>query len=148
MAVAERVYFDTSALAKWYLDEFGSDEVEAYLQSRSSVAISTLTIVEMRSLLARRRREGILGTEHEGKVFTTFEDDVHRRRLIRHPVDDQSVEGAARILTLLHDSGLKTLDALHLSIARETGSRTLATADRVMADAARELEMEVVWFGR
>lgn len=146
--MAERVYFDTSALAKWYLDEFGSDEVEAYLQSRSSVAISTLTIVEMRSLLARRRREGILGTEQEGKVLTTFEEDVHRRHLIRHSVDDPSVEGAARILTLLHKSGLKTLDALHLSIAREIGAQVLATADRVMADAARDLEMDVAWFGK
>ena len=144
----ERVYFDTSALAKWYLDEFGSDEVEAYLQSRSTVAISTLTLVEMRSLLARRRREGILGTEQEGKVLAAFEEDVHRRHLIRHPVDDQSVEGAARILSLLRESGLKTLDALHLSIARDVGSRILATADRVMADAARDLDMEVAWFGK
>ena len=146
--MAERVYFDTSALAKWYLEEFGSDDVETFLKGQSSVAISTLTMVEMRSLLARRRREGVLGAEQERKAFTTFEEDVHRRHLIRHPVDDQSVEGAVRILSLLPEIPLKTLDALHLSIVREIGVRVLATADRVMADAARELEMEVVWFGR
>ena len=50
-------YFDTSALAKWYLREARSDEVEAYIRANGPVAISDLTVVEMRSLLASHRRE-------------------------------------------------------------------------------------------
>jgi len=51
------IYFDTSALAKWYINETRSDDVEKYLQKHGPVTISDFTIVEMRCLLARRRRE-------------------------------------------------------------------------------------------
>ena len=53
----ENIYFDTSALAKWYLNEPRSEEVEEYIQAHGPVGISDLTVVEMRSLLSRRRRE-------------------------------------------------------------------------------------------
>lgn len=49
------VYFDTSALAKWYLNESFSADVERYLMEHGPVAISELAEVEMRSLLSRRR---------------------------------------------------------------------------------------------
>jgi len=51
------IYFDTSALAEWYLNESHSEDVEKYIQRHGPVAISDLTVVEMRCLLARRRRE-------------------------------------------------------------------------------------------
>jgi hypothetical protein len=41
----------TSALAKWYLNESYSADVERYLMGHGPVAISDLTVVEMRSLL-------------------------------------------------------------------------------------------------
>jgi len=42
-------YLDTSALAKWYLNEPGSDAFVAYLQGLDSAAISGLTRAEMRN---------------------------------------------------------------------------------------------------
>lgn len=54
----EIIYFDTSALAKWYLNEVGSGDVEKYIQEHGPVDMSDLTVVEMRCLLARRRRGG------------------------------------------------------------------------------------------
>jgi len=54
--MSEVVYIDTSALAKWYLNEDRSADVEAFLTKTGPAAVSTLTLVEMRSLLARRRR--------------------------------------------------------------------------------------------
>ena len=63
------IYFDTSALAKWYLREKESDEVEAYMQANGPVAISDLTVVEMRSLLARHRREKSIDIGLEGRSF-------------------------------------------------------------------------------
>jgi len=44
------IYFDTSALAKWYLKEVRSNDVEKYIQEHGPVDISDLTIVEMRTL--------------------------------------------------------------------------------------------------
>ena len=74
----EVVYLDTSALAKWYLNESFSADVERYLMEHGPVAISDLTVVEMRSLLARRRREKHVDPKMENRVFSTFEDDIRR----------------------------------------------------------------------
>jgi uncharacterized protein len=106
----ETIYFDTSALAKWYLNEENSDKVENYLQEQGVVAISELTVVEMRSLLARRRRETV------------------------------------NLISVLSDMPLRTLDALHLVIAKEIGADVIATADRVMADGAAAMKFSVINF--
>ncbi len=42
--------------------------------------------------------------------------------------------------------GLRTLDALHLAIARDLGAPLIATADRIMAKAAADLGLEVERF--
>jgi uncharacterized protein with PIN domain len=60
MSADDRVYLDTSALAKWYLDEPGSEVFAEYLQGVDVAIISRLTHTEMRSLLSRRRRMGEL----------------------------------------------------------------------------------------
>ena len=38
-------------------------------------------------------------------------------------------------------------DGAKKSVARKIAVKMLATADKVMAQAAQQLEMEVVWFG-
>jgi hypothetical protein len=63
-----------------------SADVERYLMEHGPVAISDLTVVEMRSLLARRRREKHVDSKLENRVFSTFEDDIRRGFLIRHPI--------------------------------------------------------------
>ena len=77
------VYFDTSALAKWYLNESFSADVERYLMEHGPVAISDLTVVEMRSLLSRRRREKQVDSKLETRVFATFEDDEEQANYVR-----------------------------------------------------------------
>ena len=62
-------------------------------------------------------------------------------------MSDQHVLNAELMIESLPDIALRTLDALHLSIAHEISVRELATADKVMALAARQLEMDVIWFG-
>ena len=55
MSSEKRAYLDTSALAKWYFNEVGSEAFVGFLQGLDSAAISSLTVTEMRSLLSRRR---------------------------------------------------------------------------------------------
>ncbi len=40
--MSEIIYFDTSALAKWYLNEPRSEDVERYIQEHGPVAISDI----------------------------------------------------------------------------------------------------------
>ena len=69
-------YLDTSALAKWYLNEPLSEQFEAFIREQSSGAISRLTVVEFRCLLARRRRAGEITKSVESRVYASFEEDV------------------------------------------------------------------------
>ncbi len=140
------IYFDTSALAKWYLPEEQSNEVEKYIQEHGPVAISELTVVEMRELLARHCREGTLDPNTEIKVFATFEEDIRQNFLICHPLSDGIVRGAVNLLSVLSDLPLRMVDAMHLAIAKEIQTDIFATADPIMANAGEKLGFSVVRF--
>ena len=139
----ETIYFDTSALAKWYLNEVNSDEVERYLQKHGSVSISELTVVEMRSLLARLRRERKIDSRLENRIFGVFKEDIRLGFLSCHPLPGRVMEGAVNLITMLSEAPLRTLDALHLTIAREIMAEVIVTADRVMSAAARAMGFAV-----
>ena len=140
------IYFDTSALAKWYLNEPKSDEVEGYIQEHGPVHISDLTAVEMRSLLARHRREKNINASLETQIFAAFQEDIRQKSLICHALPNTLAAATINILSLLPEVPLRTLDALHLAIAREILADTIATADRVMALGAKALGLLVVSF--
>jgi predicted nucleic acid-binding protein len=135
------VYVDTSALAKWYVNEARSEEVEDYLREACPVSISLLTKVEMRSLLARRRRERQIDAETQAKILATFEGDIASGHLVLVPHTVESFLVAESLLGAHPETPLATLDALHLAVMRAAGIDELATADRVMAQAAQRLGM-------
>jgi len=141
-----KVYFDTSALAKWYINEARSQDVEDYIQCEAPVTISSLTEVEMRCLLARRRREGSFDAKMEGRLYAAFREDIGRGFLLNVPLRDSAATAAISLVAMLPDIPLRTLDAMHLAIARETGADVVATADRMMAAAADALDMQVATF--
>src|SRR4030043_2218004 len=138
------IYFDTSTLAKWYLNDAGSDDVEKYIQDHGPVDMSDLTVVEMRCLLARRRREGNIDPKTEIKVFATFEEDIRQRFLICHPLPDGLTAGAVNLLSVHPDLPIRALDALHLMIAREIRAEVLVTADRGMVAGAKAMGFSFV----
>jgi uncharacterized protein len=140
------VYFDTSALAKWYINESRSDDVEEYIQQHGPVAISDLTVVEMRCLLARRRRDASLAGDAEGRILATFREDMRQKHLVCHPLPDKWAEGAVNLISILTDIPLRTLDALHLLVAREILADVVATADRVMVAGAKAMGFSVAPF--
>jgi predicted nucleic acid-binding protein len=138
-------YLDTSALAKWYLNEPLSEEVERYLAAQSHVLISSLTIVEMRSLLLQRRRAGELTPALVERVWATFREDQAAGVFTVLKFDEEHLQAAARLLDRV-DAALRTLDAMHLALAESAGTRVCATADRILAAGARELGFEVTTF--
>ena len=140
------IYFDTSALAKWYINEAHSDDIEKYLQKHGPVAISDLTIVEMRCLLARRRRDKSITAQIETEAFATFQEDIRRRFLTCHPLPEGLAAGTINLIALLPDVPIRTLDAMHLMIAKEISATELVTADRTMADGTEALGIKVIRF--
>ena len=138
-------YLDTSALAKWYINEEFSEDVEQYFLTLPYALVSSLTIVEMRSLLVRRRRADELEPTLVDRIWTTFQEDQARQSLVVLEVRDEHLSAAARVLDRV-ESPLRTLDAIHLAVAENAGASQCATADRIMAAGARELGMSVRTF--
>ncbi|MDQ6996492.1 MAG: type II toxin-antitoxin system VapC family toxin [Mariprofundus sp.] len=142
------VYLDTSALAKWYLNEAGSDFFVDWVTKQDDIHISSLTVTEMRCLLARRKRMDEITPELERQIFAIFSEDIERGYLSRHALLDQHAINAISLIDQLPQIALRTLDAMHLAVARQIGADAIATADKVMISAARSLDMEVFPFVR
>ncbi|MDH5297913.1 MAG: type II toxin-antitoxin system VapC family toxin [Desulfobulbaceae bacterium] len=140
------VYIDTSALAKWYLPEANSEAFADWMQEQTETCISSLTVTEFRCLLARRQRMGLLNALQVQELYAKFQQDIEDSHLLRYAVNDRHICNAELIIESLPAVALRTLDALHLTIAHDLGAAALATADKIMAEAAALLEMEVVRF--
>ncbi|HEC84155.1 MAG: VapC toxin family PIN domain ribonuclease [Candidatus Parabeggiatoa sp. nov. 2] len=137
---------DTSAVAKWYINETHSEDFNAWIQTQDECYISSLTMTEFRCLLARRRRAGELSSEDEQQVFAAFEKDIYDEHLIVHPLSEHHAFAAIHLINTLSTVALRALDAMHLSIANDIGAEIIATADRIMAEACRLQGIKVIGF--
>ncbi len=140
-------YFDTSALAKWYINESGSDEVENFIRTHGPIAISSVTKIEFKSLLARRRRASEIDPETEMKILSLFKEDLLFGFIINYSLTDEICDEACNIIDHLPQVALRTLDSLHLAVCRLNSINLLATADRLMEKAGDLLGIETVGFG-
>lgn len=138
-------YIDTSALLKWYLPEPFSDEFAQFVESRESAQISSLSITEFHCSVARRERNRMLTPQQGRKVVRAFSAHVAAGHLTVLPVRDEYLTHATELIDTMKQP-LRTLDALHLAIADASGCRQLATADKMLAAAARAIGFQVHTF--
>jgi uncharacterized protein len=145
---ATSCYIDTSALAKWYVPEAGSAEFDEFIRAVPDAVSGRLTVVELRCLVARRRRNGTLGPDAERRAYALFLEHVAHGIVRIEPLPDRRhAEAAALIERLPAAVALRSLDALHLAAALAAEAPQLATADRAMAAAGEALGLEVAFFG-
>ncbi len=141
-----RVYLDTSALAKWYVAEPDSEQFVEYIKACDVALVSSLTALEMRSLLARRRRMGDIDSAVEAVIYAAFVDDVSAGFLQIYSIEDARYSEATTLIARYPEHPLRTLDALHLAAARHLEADALATADTVMGEAAKAMGLAVAQF--
>jgi predicted nucleic acid-binding protein len=112
-------FLDTSALAKLYRKEIGSDLVDRVVAEPDSRRfISRFTILEMESVLALKFRTGEIDERSMLIARRRLEADLGSRRLLVATVSDDHLRGARQLLI---DHGrteaLRGPDALQLSVA-------------------------------
>jgi predicted nucleic acid-binding protein len=113
-------FLDTSALAKRYHKESGSPYIDRMLEQPGSRSlISHLSIVELESVLAIKRRTGEIDQQALEIARRRFRADLRRQRLIvAPPVHERHFHSARKLLIQYGVAeGLRTLDALQLAIA-------------------------------
>lgn len=103
------LFFDTSAIAKRYADEPGTEVVDRQIESdESTVVISSLTIVELASALRRKHNRGTLSkSDVDGLLTAFFRESLESFTIVA--LDETRFE---RALDLVLSEDLRTLDSL------------------------------------
>ncbi len=106
-------YFDTSAILKLYLDEEGSEYVHRLIAESDddTFIVSTLTILESRSAIRRRQREGSVSEENAAYAIARIKEHTGER-ILALPISQETMDEAAR---LVDRHTLRSLDALQLA---------------------------------
>ena len=91
-----RIVFDTSAIAKRYIEEPGSEAVELLLQQASELGLCILCAPEIISALNRRRREGTLTTTQYRQIKAGLSADIADATILN--VTPAVVKEATRLL--------------------------------------------------
>ena len=133
-------FLDTSALAKLYHQEEGTDRLEA-LAAGHVLVISRLVVLELHSVMARKLSKAEVTREGIELVLRRFRGEVRRRRFgvvalrVRHYLHAEKL-----LETHGSESGLRRLDALHLSVALDLKRNGLIeqiiVSDRVLCKVA------------
>ncbi len=92
-----KVFLDTSALAKRYIQEPGSEELEElFLSSASDVIVSTLALPEFAAALGRKMRDREIGKQAATKAMKELEQDWNNL-FIKIPITDSVALAAASL---------------------------------------------------
>jgi uncharacterized protein len=126
-----KVFFDTSALAKRYVEEPGSEHVRAICAQADALGVSVLVVPELISTLCRLVREGRLSADDYQSLKSAVKADLSDADLC-----DLSQGAFRQALRCLESYPLRALDALHVGSALVYQPDLFVSADRRQAEAA------------
>lgn len=134
-----RVFFDTSALTKRYVEEEGSEQVRTLCATADALGVSVLVVPELISTLCRLVREGRLSSESYRSLKSAVQADLADADLC-----DLSQDTFKQALRCLELHPLRALDALHVGSALTYQPDLFVSADRRQAEAAGREGLSVV----
>lgn len=138
------LYLDTSALAKLYIREQGTDEVNRWVAQADFAATSLITLAEANAALARAVRVKSISqrTGEEAMRLLRKQWPLY----LKTPITEKTVARAAELAWTL---GLRGYDAIHLASAELWQTAlgmpvSLMTYDNQLAVGAGQLGMDVL----
>jgi len=140
-----RSYFDSGVLVKIYHAEAGSSEAMRLVSAEPVVPLPFLAEMEVRNALRVICGRGVITPEVLRKALAALDDDLAAGRLLRLAYDPVELETTAEALSRDHASETlcRTLDLLHVSLARVAGASRFVTGDARQASLARRAGMTV-----
>lgn len=134
-------FLDTSALAKLYVREPGTERMLALATQagRTRLAILSLARIELYSAVHRRTRAGEISSEDCGAIIESFEEHLSSVFLVQ-PVNDAVLD---RAVSLLLTRSLRAYDAIQLAacltlpVEQAEGLPTFVCSDHQLLEAAR-----------
>jgi predicted nucleic acid-binding protein len=131
------VYFDTSYIAKFYLNEPESAGIRELVRKADAIRSSAWAFAEFHAVLVRHTRENALLLSDARALAARFSDHIEAGLWNLAPVTESLLRRTSVfMLSAPDDVFIRTADAVHLATALETGEREVWTNDRHMLSAA------------
>ena len=134
-----KVFLDTSAFAKRYVAEHGSDKVIALCLKADSFVISVSCLPELISTLSRLVREKKLSKAEYRKLKGDAMTD-----LVDVDICHITSEILVSVISLLESHPLRAMDALHVACALAVKPDIFVSADHRQLSAARKAGLKTV----
>ena len=133
-----KLFLDTSALAKRYVNESGTESLLTYCQKAEVILISVLTTVEMISTLTRCRRENRLSRRQYLRLKQEFAKDLEEMHVVN--LSDSVISLSIKCL---ENNPSKTLDSVQVACAVDADVDLFLTSDKQQARAAKQMKLRV-----
>lgn len=134
-----KVFLDTSAFAKRYVAEQGSDKVMEMCLKADSLVVSVICLPELISTLSRLLREKKLTQADYRKLKGEAMAD-----LTDVDICQITSEVLACVVSLLESHPLPAMDAIHLACALTVKPDVFVSADHRQLSAARKAGIKTV----
>lgn len=131
-------FFDSSAFAKRYIEESGSELVEKICFESDSIAISSICFPEIISALNRRLRENNLTSKEYSLIKEKMIEEFDSLEII-----NVVPEVISKATLLLEKYNLRTLDSIHVASAIIWKAELFVSADKRQTLAAKKAGLKV-----
>ncbi|MCH7962645.1 MAG: type II toxin-antitoxin system VapC family toxin [Bacteroidetes bacterium] len=133
-----KVFFDSTALAKRYIDEEGSDDVEKMCRQTDVLSVSIICLPEIISALNRLRREKQLNKRQYEKIKESLIYDLEEADF--YNLTPQVVNHS---IQLLEKYALRAMDALHIACALVAQPDLFVSSDQKQLAAAKKAGLKI-----
>ena len=133
-----KTFFDSSAFAKRYVEEMGSQLVDDICLNAKIVSLSIICVPEIISALNRRVREKSLSLQDYFTIKQHLSDDV-RDAVIVNLLPEVIVTSTK----LLEASPLRAMDALHVACALVWDAELFVSSDKQQITAAKKAGLKI-----
>ncbi|MFO1375521.1 MAG: type II toxin-antitoxin system VapC family toxin [Steroidobacteraceae bacterium] len=134
-----RVFFDSSAFAKRYVDEAGTPEVLGWCDRANELLLSVIAVPELVSAFQRLLREERLDSMQYRQIKRELLEDIAGAVIC-----DTTQTVVRQAIDALEARPLRAMDALHLAAALANRADVFVSADARQCDAARHFGLQVV----
>lgn len=134
-----RVYFDSSAFAKRYINESGTTEVLAWCDQAAELVLSVIAIPELISAFCRLKREGKLSAGQYRRLKSDLMADIADALIC-----DTTPQMIQQSVQALERHSLRGMDAIHLGTAVVSAADVFISADTRQCAAAEALGLRVI----
>ena len=133
-----RVFFDSSAFAKRYINEAGTDKVLTWSDQATEIGLPAVALPEVISAFCRLRREGAINDTQHRQLKTLLLVDIEDAAIC-----DLTPAVLAHAITSLETNFLRGMDAIHIGDAVALQADVFVSADAPQRIAASKAGLRI-----